>query len=294
MRVNGSVVDTLPAFVVPGEDSIVVDGRPIGKPERKLYVMLNKPTRVLTASSDEPEADRRTVVDLVEHPSGARLFSVGRLDYEATGLVLLTNDGELAHKLTHASFGVERVYMATVPAGVPEEAIRELGRGIFVFDETRRSDRDAASSTPGRKVRLDVRVVGVNDGKATLEVRAPGGREARIREALTAAGLAVKKLQRVSIGPLVLKGLPLGGWRELDRVELRKLRSAVRMGVEKPVKRTPAAQTPKKVAAPPREIVVTNDPTDEPGGGAAQGADPSASRKGPRRIMPPKRGTPGR
>ncbi len=130
MKVNGQVVRTLPCFVTPGKDKITVDGKPVYKPDKRVYVLFNKPARVLAATQDEPGADRQTIASLVKHPSGARLYPVGRLEYDAMGLVLLTNDGDLTHRLTHPRYGVARRYEATVNGPVSPELLRQLERDL--------------------------------------------------------------------------------------------------------------------------------------------------------------------
>ena len=121
VSVNGTVVLTLPVLVDPLHDRIEIDGRPLpqmtARGERTIHVMLYKPRHTVTTASD-PEG-RRTVTELVEHPSGVRLYPVGRLDFDTMGLVLLTNDGDLANKLTHPRFGIEKTYRAIV-RGVPK------------------------------------------------------------------------------------------------------------------------------------------------------------------------------
>src|SRR5690606_13551855 len=129
VEVNGEVVTELPIFVDPREDRILVEGRPLpkrGGGDRNIYIMLNKPERTLTTVTDEREfggegGGRRTVMDLVDHPARARLFPVGRLDYATRGLVLLTNDGELANKLTHPRYGVHKTYEAVVKGVLPDD-----------------------------------------------------------------------------------------------------------------------------------------------------------------------------
>ncbi len=244
VSVNGRIVSRLPAFVDPGADRVEVDGRPIqAAAQRRLYIMLHKPARILTVSADEPGADRRTVLDLVDHPAKARLFPVGRLDYDSTGLVLLTNDGELANLLMHPRFGVTKTYHAVVRGQVGGDALRRLPKEIDTADRRFRRARAAGASGPTRGVRtlrpvrwappksgLDLRVRSQDADRAVIEITLREARNHQARRVLAGFGLPVKKLTRVAIGPLRLTGLAVGAWRELERHELAALRRAARAG----------------------------------------------------------------
>lgn len=225
VRVNGRVVRELPAFVVPGQDRVQVDGTPIAGPERHVYVMLNKPTRTLSTVEDEPGAARRTVLDLVDHPSGARLYPVGRLDFDTRGLVLLTNDGELANRLTHPRYGVEKTYHAVVKGYLDEEALTKLEQGIYLAE--RREGRTVGAA---RASHVNLKLIRRDRERTVLEVRLKEGRNRQVRRMLARVGCPVKRLERVAIGPLRLKGLAMGEWRELSNVEMHMLRQAVERG----------------------------------------------------------------
>lgn len=220
VEVNGRVVASLPAWVDPKRDRILVDGRPIRGAARHVYVMLNKPERTLSTARDEPGALRRTVVGMVAHPSGARLFPVGRLDYHTTGLVLLTNDGDLAHALTHPRYGVAKTYLATVKGTLSDEEIGALERGVYLAD---RRAGAASRTRPAmiRKVRQD-------RGRTVLEITLHEGRNRQVRRMLAKVGHPVRKLERVAMGPVKLSRLARGAWRELTAAEVRALRDAVR------------------------------------------------------------------
>ena len=222
VEVNGRLVTELPVWVDPEKDRIVVDGRPIRKtPERLLYVLLNKPPRTLTTAKDEPGSERRTVVSLVDHPERARLVPVGRLDYDTIGLLLMTNDGELVNRLTHPRYGVPKTYRAVVKGRVDPEAIGELEQGIFLAE--RREGRTVGAA---RTSRVELRVVFADRDRTTLEITLREGRNRQVRRMLAAVGFPVKKLERVGMGPLTLKGVPRGGWRELTAPEVKALRRA--------------------------------------------------------------------
>jgi len=222
VEINGKLVTELPVFVGEG-DSILVDGRPVRAAEQKLYVMLNKPVRTVTTAQDEPGLDRRTVMDLVAHPSGARLFPVGRLDYETTGLLLLTNDGDLANALTHPRFGLEKTYRVVIRGLLDDDQVGRIERGIYLADR-----KEGKASGARRTARVGVAIVKRDRDRTTLNLTLKEGRNRQVRRMLAAVGYPVRKLERIAIGPLRLKGLARGAWRELTREEVRTLREAVR------------------------------------------------------------------
>jgi pseudouridine synthase len=235
--VNGHRITQLPVFVNPREDRILVDGKPIPPPEEHVYIVLHKPERTLVVTTDEPGMTRRTVMDLVDHPARARLFPVGRLDYDTTGLLLITNDGSLAQFVGHPRNGVTKTYHAVVKGQVTQETLGKIRRQSKLIAkaeqaEKRKAARQAmgewsARAMPAPKKKtpvtpIEARVLKVEDGKTTLEIDVVDGR-ALLREALLAAGLDVRKLTRVQIGPIDLKGLPVGSWRELMPRERKAL-----------------------------------------------------------------------
>lgn len=223
VSVNGRVVSRLPVFVDPAADRITVDGRPVARPARPRYVIFHKPERVLVASADEPGADRRTVSDFVRHPSGARLFPVGRLEYAATGLVLMTNDGALASRLTHPRYEVPKVYRAVVRGEVPDQSLRGLERDIF-----RSQRRDARRAGRLHAPRVALAVVERTPERTLLEVTLREGRVPALARVLAAAGHPLRKLEQVALGPIRLSGVAKGRWRDLDRSEVQSLRRLVR------------------------------------------------------------------
>lgn len=207
VAVGGEVVRD-PARDVDDGTEIAVDGKPIHAwvGERAVYA-LNKPLGVVSTAHD-PQG-RRTVVQLV--PSRRRLYPVGRLDADTTGLILLTDDGPLAHRLTHPSFEVPRVYRATVRRPpVREKALRALREGV---------ELDDGRTAPARVRRLT---------PDTLEVTIREGRKRQVRRMLDAVGHPVKALERVAFGPLGLRGLEPGGHRRLSAAEIERLRRAGR------------------------------------------------------------------
>ncbi|MBM4108375.1 MAG: rRNA pseudouridine synthase [Phycisphaerae bacterium] len=250
VSVNGRRVRRLPVFVDPDRDRITVDGRPLPRRLRHLYLMVHKPERVLGSTSDEPGADRRSVVDLVHHPDSPRLFPVGRLDYESRGLVLLTNDGELANRLTHPRYGIPKAYEVVVRGAFgPEQQAgveRELGRlarrtarrrvGLSAGPAPRPEPPPQSGESPrpslleGGAGRASVRVAKREGANTVLHITLLEGRNRQLPEILRAAGCTPRRVTRIGIGPLELRGLAVGAWRELTRDELRALRRASARG----------------------------------------------------------------
>jgi 23S rRNA pseudouridine2605 synthase len=211
IRVNGTLVIELGTQVDPAKDRIEVDGKPLARGETAHhYVALNKPLGVVSTAHD-PEG-RPTVVELVHAPQ--RVYPVGRLDIDSEGLVLLTDDGELTFRLTHARFGVEKEYELQVAcADFGERQLEQLRRGVLLEDGLARAVRTHwVRSTPdGALVRI-----------ALLE-----GRNREVRRMMAAVGCTVEHLQRVRIGPLVLGDLRPGQHRVLRQREIEALRTAV-------------------------------------------------------------------
>jgi 23S rRNA pseudouridine2605 synthase len=205
VSVGGSVV-TDPARDVRPDDAVAVDGKPValGGSERVVYA-LNKPAGVVSTARD-PQG-RPTVVTMV--PQTERLYPVGRLDIDTTGLILLTNEGELAHRLTHPSFEVEKTYRATV-GGPPvrEPELKALRDGVELDD--------------GRTAPARVRRVAAD----TIEITIHEGRKRQVKRMCEAVGHPVKRLERVAFGPLSLGDLPRGRWRMLTADEVQSLMDA--------------------------------------------------------------------
>ena len=228
VRVNGRIVKTLPVFINPAQDRVEVDGRPIGvraRP-RPVYIMVNKPERVITSTADEPGAERRTVLSLVDHPSAGRLFPVGRLDFQTAGLVLLTNDGALANRLTHPKFGVAKTYRAVVRGILDEMALDRGRRGLL--KELRKADRRDGRVLPAGPApeRLEMVIAGYEEGGTILRITIRDGKAGNIGAMLAGGGIVVKKLERTAIGPVELRAVARGQWRELTRDEVRVLKKA--------------------------------------------------------------------
>jgi pseudouridine synthase len=209
VSVNGSVVTELGTKVDPARDAIRVDGKRVGQaPRHKTYLALNKPRGFVTTLSD-PE-QRPTVKDLLRGVR-ARVYPVGRLDYDSEGLLILTDDGDLSRDLMHPSSGVVKTYLAKVRGEPAPEALRRLERGV----------RIEGRPTLPAGVRLVRR--GENPW---VEIRIVEGRNRQVRKMLEAVGHPVMRLRRVGYGPLTLGKLPSGGVRPLTSGEIEALRRA--------------------------------------------------------------------
>lgn len=214
VSVNGVVIRELGVKMVAGTDVVRVDGRDVGAPGELWYVMLNKPAGVVT-TLDDPQR-RPTVAGYI--PADApRLFPVGRLDADTTGLLLLTNDGDLAHMLMHPRHHVPKVYRAEVD-GVPDEAdLRRLREGITLDD--------------GRTAPAGAKILGEHRGGAVVEIVLREGKKRQVRRMLSAVSHPVRALMRTAYGPLSLGRLSPGETRLLSDAEVRALRNAAGGGV---------------------------------------------------------------
>jgi 23S rRNA pseudouridine2605 synthase len=186
---------------VGGRDVVAVDGRRVGA-QQLAYVLLHKPAGVVTTARDSH--GRSTVVDLVPH--SARVVPVGRLDADTTGALLLTNDGELAHKLAHPRYEVDKIYEVEVEGDPSAEALRRLVEGVKLED---------GRTAPAKVRRL---------GPSRLELTIHEGRKHQVKRMLEAVGHPVRKLHRSRYAGLELTGLGPGEWRELNREEVASLR----------------------------------------------------------------------
>jgi 23S rRNA pseudouridine2605 synthase len=219
VRVNGERPPPSGVLVDPDKDRVTVDGRVVKPVTRHRYLVLNKPLGVITTAKDE--SARTTVLDVVgdEGKGGHRLFPVGRLDADTSGLLVLTDDGDLAFRLTHPRYKVSKEYVAIVigsPSAVDLEALRT---GVKLDD--------------GMTAPADVEVVAVTPGSrdsvlAELRIVIREGRHRQVRRMLHAIGHKVQSLRRVGFGPLKLGRLKTGGWRVMADAEVAALRRAVR------------------------------------------------------------------
>ena len=211
IRVNGQTVTELGRRIDPERDLVDVDGTAVQLDVTKRYVMLNKPTGVVSSMRDEsgrPDL-RRFTKDYEE-----RLYNVGRLDAETSGLLLLTNDGELAHVLAHPSFGVTKVYIAKVDGTVTPQTISTLTKGIELEDGPIAADK--------------ARLLDTSRGSSLVELTLHSGRNRIVRRMMAAVGHPVTELVRRQFGPLHLGTLPAGKTRDLSKIELGALLTLAR------------------------------------------------------------------
>jgi 23S rRNA pseudouridine2605 synthase len=276
VTVNGRVVNVLPAWVDPTEDVIAVEGLELPRPERLVYVMLYKPRATVSTLLD-PDG-RRTVADLVQHPSGARIYPVGRLDYDTMGMLLLTNDGELANRLTHARYGISKTYRALVKGTLTEESVKQLEARLHEHERrmtrTPRAPRTPHRAAPGALTPAPTPGTGVTltlvkskEGKSVIDIAITEGKARPVKDMLEFLGLMVKKIVRVRLGPLRLTGVALGEWRELSREELRDARIACGLArAERPTAAAKSAKPGTIKRSKPRvdddgfSLILPNDP----------------------------------
>jgi 23S rRNA pseudouridine2605 synthase len=226
VAVNGKPVTALPAWVDPESDHIEVEGRALRRRrpgnEAKIVVALHKPRRVICTSRD-PEG-RKRAVDLVNLPH--RLFCVGRLDADSTGLILLTNDGELANHLTHPRYEVPKWYQVSIRGRLTIEDVQRLREGLYLAT---RGDAGKAPAAKASVSRVRLLAAGTDQKGAAhsrLEIMLHEGRNRQLRRLLARLGCKVRRLERIAIGPIRLKGLSVGGWRKLTGSEIGKLHEA--------------------------------------------------------------------
>lgn len=236
VTVNGSVAE-LGAKADPERDHVKVDGRLLSVPEERRYVLLYKPREVMT-TCDDPQG-RATVIDLIVPAVRERVFPVGRLDYQSEGLLILTNDGELAARVTHPRYGLLREYLVKVRGDLDEGAIRRLLRGAVV---------------EGRRVKpVAVRREGpTGSGRNTWwRIEVAEGRTHEVRELFFRAGRPVQRLRRTAIGPIRDDAMRPGHFRDLTSAEVHALRTAARSPAGKP-SRSSANGPPRSTKSAPR------------------------------------------
>ncbi|GAA3532499.1 pseudouridine synthase [Aeromicrobium panaciterrae] len=210
VEVNGEIIDQMGSRVDPLVDVIRVDGKRIPPPNDHAYVLLNKPTGVVTSMADE---HGRPDLSSLLAGRNDRLFHVGRLDTDTSGLLLLTNDGDLAHKLAHPSFEITKTYVALVDGTVPDTVAATLKKGI---------DLDDGSAVVDRFLVKDR-----SRGRSIVELDIHMGRNRIVRRMLAEVGHPVLELTRTAFGPLDLRGLAAGAMRDLSREELGALFDSV-------------------------------------------------------------------
>ncbi len=210
VKVNGQVVRSLGTKVDPERDVVEVDGKVV-KPQKKRYIILNKPCCYLTQLGKSPDG-RKTIEELIKDIP-ERVFPVGRLDYNTEGLLILTNDGELANRILHPRYKLPKVYLALVEGKVSVNTLKKMRKGTELEDGFAKPD--------------DIRIVRYEGKDTLLEVVFHEGRKHLVKRYLAKFGHRVKRLKRIAIGPLKLGKLPPGKWRDLSDGELALLFKAV-------------------------------------------------------------------
>jgi 23S rRNA pseudouridine2605 synthase len=258
VTVDGRVITELGTKVDPERAEIRVNGKLI-RPQPKRYILLNKPSGYITTTKDE--RNRRTVMDIVQVPE--RIYPVGRLDRDTSGLLLLTNDGELANRIMHPRYGLEKEYHVLTPVRPSPASLEKLRKGIVI---------DGSLIVP-----REVRLLRETPEGVLIKVVVHEGKYHLVRRLMDAAGIPVERLRRVRLGPLSIAGLPVGAWRDLTPGELATLFEAVHLDREpSPLPRrqqprivhrrqpshrsTDAIQPKQSVAEPEREIRASREP----------------------------------
>ena len=209
VRVNGIVVREKGFQSDLEKDRIEIDGRPIGF-EKKAYIILNKPKGVITTASDEK--GRKTVLDLVPRIK-LRIYPVGRLDKDTEGVLLLTNDGDLAHRLTHPRFGAKKIYNVEVKGEIRPSDIKRLEKGIYL---------DGKKTAPCK-----IYLLKQTEKKVFLKIELHEGKKRQIRRIIEKVDCSVVRLQRIDYAGLTLKNLPLGTYRYLSDSEVNTLKERI-------------------------------------------------------------------
>lgn len=208
VTVNGQIITSLGTRVDEKHDAVAVDGKQVRPALQRVYIMLNKPSGYVTTVRDT--RGRPKVMDLV--PAALRLFPVGRLDIDTEGLLLLTNDGELTHRLLHPRFKVAKKYRALLDREVGSEDLAKLKKGVALAD--------------GMSAPCQVHVTPEFPPGRVMELVLYEGRKRQVRRMFAALGYRVLMLRRLGFGPLALGDLPTGSWRELTAQEVAQLHMA--------------------------------------------------------------------
>lgn len=207
VTVNGELVDYMGCVINPQEDVVEIDGRVIEPENKKYYIVLNKPKNYVTTVSDD--LGRPTVMQLVSDIN-ARIYPVGRLDFDTTGLLIMTNDGEFANILTHPKHVVNKTYIARIDKPLDENQLDRLRNGI---------DLDGVLTSPAKAENIKRPQKGFE-----VKITIHEGKNRQVRRMLDAVGANVMSLKRISVGSLTLGNLPEGKWRKLSDAEINKLR----------------------------------------------------------------------
>ncbi|WP_026073660.1 pseudouridine synthase [Acetivibrio cellulolyticus] len=208
VKVNGIVVSEM-GIKVSSSDRVEVNGSVIKPESKKVYILLNKPSGYVTTVKDQFR--RPTVIDLLKGVD-ERVFPVGRLDYETTGLLVLTNDGDFTHKMTHPRHEIEKTYQATIAGTPTKDEIHSFESGLEIEDYV---------TSPAK-----LKIISTKERTCVIEVTIHEGRNRQVRKMCEAIGHPVLALKRISLGKVTLGNLPEGSWRELTRDEVNSLRNS--------------------------------------------------------------------
>jgi 23S rRNA pseudouridine2605 synthase len=206
VQLNGETVQAMGVSVKPWQDEVKVKGQLI-EPEPTVYILVNKPKDTIT-TADDPQG-RRTVMDIIKGATNERVYPVGRLDRNTTGLLLLTNDGQLAEQLTHPSYGIEKLYYIALASPITERDLEKLRTGIILEDGM---------------VKADAVEVMADSHNQELGLTIHSGRNRIVRRMFEQLGYRIQKLDRTAMGFLTKRGLPRGKWRHLTPQEVRYLK----------------------------------------------------------------------
>ena len=228
VEVNGKLVTDLATKIAPATDKVVVGGKKIQQEEQLVYIVMNKPNDYITTKSDE--RDRRTVYDLLN--TRERVFSIGRLDRKTTGVLLFTNDGDLANCLMHPSHEVDKRYHVALTESLESADVERIKKGVYI--EGGRTGSAKVDSIPGTKNR-DI-LMTIHEGK-----------NRQVRRMFEALGYEIQKLDRIEYAGITADGLKRGAWRFLAKDEIRKLKRQAGLYQDAEAKSgTAAGQRPKK------------------------------------------------
>lgn len=205
IMVNGKVVNTPGVSINERKDKVVYDGKELSLPSSFVYIKLNKPKGYICSANDE--RGRKTIYELIK--TDERLFSIGRLDYDTEGLIILTNDGDFANKVAHPSYSIEKEYQVTVEGKIVESELAVMRKGVIV---------DGERMPPAK-----VKVTGINENSTKLSVIINEGQNRQVRRMFEAIGKVIILLKRVRIGAVKLGGLSRGEYRDLRIDELNAL-----------------------------------------------------------------------
>ncbi len=261
VEVDGRTVATLGTKVDPEKQKISVDGERL-KIQRLQYFMLNKPPGIVSTASDP--SGRLRVIDLIK--TNLRVYNVGRLDQSSEGMILVTNDGELANRLTHPRYGIDKKYLVQVDGCPNRSALAQLEEGMYLAAEGKHKAVKAKA--------VQVKFVKRLKSTSWLEIVLDEGRNREIRRLLARIGHKVRTLRRVAIGPLKLGELPVGAHRELTTAELKALRKAVESSSGRKKKSIKKKIAKKKSTRPSKE----SEPRS--GSKSKSAAAPDTRRKG--------------